>query len=293
MPGPITFTLDLEDLRTSPAQESRVEQVTEGLLDRLAQLDVRGTVFCVADLARRHPALLARIAADGHELGVHGLHHAPIDTVEPAQFDGQTREARKLVEDAAGVAVTGYRAPQFSLVPETLWATDILAEQGFTYSSSVLPASSPLYGWPGAPLHPFRWPSGLVELPCPMVELAGVVIPFLGGAYLRVLPQALRRHGLRTVPDDTLLWTYCHPWEFDPDERFYVYEDGGWLVSRIGWLNRKGMLARVERTLAGGAGAPLGVLAAALEDLPTFRPPPVERERGLGQGLLRRRPPAA
>ena len=104
------------------------------------------------------------------------------------------------------------------------------------------------------------------------MKLGPVVVPFLGGTYLRLLPAALRRRGVRSADAETVLWTYCHPWEFDPDEKFYVYEHGGWLVSRSGWWNRKGMLKRVEATMSPVAGKPLCEIVASLGDLPTFDP---------------------
>jgi hypothetical protein len=104
------------------------------------------------------------------------------------------------------------------------------------------------------------------------MKLGPLTIPFLGGTYLRLLPAAVRRRGVRKAHSETVLWTYCHPWEFDPDEKFYVYEHGGWLISRVGWLNRKHMLKRVEATLRTGVGRPLGELATTLVDLPIFDP---------------------
>jgi polysaccharide deacetylase family protein (PEP-CTERM system associated) len=289
----VTFTLDLEDLRTSPTQEPRLEGVTDRLLDRLAELGVVGTVFCVGELVRRHPRLLARIAAEGHELAVHGLQHVPVDLLGPERFRSHTLEARSMLEDVSGRPVVGYRAPQFSLVPETFWATEILSELGFRYSSSVMPAPSPLYGWAGAPRHPFLWPSGLIELPCPLVDIGGRPIPFLGGTYLRLLPESVRRRGFRESGPSSVLWTYCHPWEFDPDEHFYVFEHGGVLASVVGWTNRKGMMGRLERLLASGGGPTMGDVAASLDELPVFRPASTEPERGMLRGVLRRRPSAA
>jgi len=289
----VTFTLDLEDLRTSPTQESRVEVVTDRLLDRLAEMGVVGTVFCVGELARRHPRLLARVVADGHELAVHGLQHVPLDLLGPERFREHALEARRLLEDVGGDTVVGYRAPQFSIVPETSWATEILAELGFSYSSSVMPAPSPLYGWPGAPRQPFVWPSGVVELPCPLVEIAGRPIPFLGGTYLRLLPEAVRVRGFRETPPGSVLWTYCHPWEFDPDEKFYVFEHGGLPASILGWTNRKGMMNRVTNLLAAGSGPPLREVVESLEGLPVVMPATTDAEPGLLRGVLRRRPAAA
>ena len=273
MDRPVSFTLDFEDLRTDPTvQEERVGIVTDRILDRLRELGIKGTFFCVGELASRHPELIRRVVADGHELGVHGLHHIPNDLLGPERFRSDNREAKAILSELAGAEVTLYRAPQYSLIPSTPWVPELLTELGFIASSSVLPARSPLYGWPGAPVTPFRWPSGLIELPSPVMKVGPATIPFLGGTYLRLLPAALRRRGVRHADPETVLWTYCHPWEFDPDEKFYVYEHGGWLVSRIGWLNRKGMLKRVEATLRPVAGATLGENVASLKDLPTFDP---------------------
>jgi polysaccharide deacetylase family protein (PEP-CTERM system associated) len=294
MSPPVTFTLDLEDLRTSPTQESRLEGVMDRLLERLDQLGITGTVFCVGDLVRRHPALIARIAAAGHELAVHGFHHVPLDLVDPERFKRQSHDARALLEDAAGTEVVGFRAPQFSLVPETAWAVDVLADLGFRYSSSVMPAPSPLYGWPGAPATPFRWPNGLVELPCPILLVRGRPIPFLGGTYVRILPDVVRRRGMATADPRTVLWTYCHPWEFDPGERFYVFEHGGLPASLVGWTNRKGMMGRVERVFSdAGVGPRLAEAVAGLGELPEFRPPDDGATTGKIQGVLRRRAPSA
>ena len=293
MSTPVTFTLDFEDLRTSPAQESRVEYATSVILDRLAELDIRGTIFCVAEVAQREPDLVRRMTELGHEIAVHGLQHTPIDLLGADRFRAQTIRAKEILEDLCGSRVTGFRAPQFSVIPETAWAIDTLLDLGFEYSSSVLPVATLMYGWAGAPRTPFRWTNGLIELPVPVVTIAGHSIPFLGGAYMRVLPTAVRRRGVRTSPADAVLWTYCHPWEFDPDEAFYVYEHGGWAVSRIGWLNRGGMLRRVERSLS-VSGAPLREMVAALHDLPEFSPTPnaadsAESGASRLQGTFRRR----
>lgn len=288
MARPVSLTLDFEDLRTSSEQPVRVGVVTDRLLDRWAELGIRGTMFCVAETAREHPQLLAKMAANGHEIGVHGLRHTPNDLLTADEFAEQTAEAKSILEQLSGSAVTLYRAPQYSLVPETPWIPDILHDLGFVASSSVLPARSPLYGWPGAPTTAFRWPSGLVELPAPLLRVGPLVIPFLGGTYLRLLPAWLRRRGRALASPDTVLWAYCHPWEFDPDEPFYVFEDGGWVASRVGWTNRKGMQRRLESELLPIPGRPLGEIVASLGELPVFEPPPLD-PADVRKGRLRTR----
>jgi hypothetical protein len=128
----------------------------------------------------------------------------------------------------------------------------------------VLPARNPLYGWPGQPRHPFRWPGGLVELPCPVAALGPLSNPYLGGVYLRVLPWTAIRLGLARSHADEMLWLYCHPYDFDPDEPFVPRGDVGRLGNRLLWLNRSRMARRVGRVLAGRAGPPLRERAAAV-----------------------------
>ena len=280
----VSFTLDFEDLRTDPSvQEERVVLVTDRILGKLRERGIRGTFFCVGELAEQHPALMRRIVADGHELGVHGYQHIPNDLLGPERFRSDNEKAKEILSAIAGTEVVLYRAPQYSLVPSTPWIPEILTELGFIASSSVLPAHSPLYGWPGAPTTPFRWPSGLIELPSPVTKLGPMTFPFLGGTYLRLLPSAIRKRGVRSSDPASVLWTYCHPWEFDPDEKFYVYEHGGWLVSRIGWLNRRGMLKRVLNALEPQAGLPLGEIVASLGDVPLFDPFGTDQQLASGQ----------
>ena len=260
----VSFTLDLEDLRTSAAQELRFPTVTHTVLDLLAEHDVRASVYVVGELIADHVGLIARIADDGHELGLHSWRHVPLETLGPDAFREDLKRGRDALEQAGGTAVTGYRAPMMSLVPQTSWAVDLIAETGFAYSSSILPVASPMYGWPGLPRRPFLWSNGLVELPCPVVTLGPVSVPFLGGTYLRLLPSLVRRFGLRRAADEEALWAYCHPWEFDPDEAFYRYDHASWLTSRIGWVNRRGMTRRIRSILRAGSGPPLGEIAAAV-----------------------------
>lgn len=268
MSAPVTFTLDLEDHRPSAAAPFRVPALLDELLGLLDELAVVGTVFVVGELADRHPDLVRAVVEGGHEVALHAWRHVPLTDLSPDDFRRETARAKARLEDLAGVSVDGYRAPTFSLVPETAWAADELAELGFTYSSSVLPARNPLYGWPGAPAEPFRWPSGLVELPVPVARLGPVGLPYLGGVYLRVLPELAVR-GLLALTSPRAPWLYCHPYDLDVDESYWVVPDAGRLGSRLLWLNRRRMRARIVRLVGDGAGPPLAVRAGRLAaDLP-------------------------
>jgi polysaccharide deacetylase family protein (PEP-CTERM system associated) len=263
--GRVTFTLDLEDHRPSPDAPERYPSLTREVLEFLDARAVRGTFFVVGETAEAHPELVREVATRGHEVGLHGWRHDPLTELTPDSFRADVARGKTLLEDLTGAVVQGFRAPTFSLVPESRWAVDVLRDTGFTYSSSILPARSPLFGDPSLPAAPFRWPNGLVELPCPVVRAGGIGLPYLGGVYLRAIPAAASTAARRSVGRSQLLWIYCHPYDFDPDEEFWVVPDAGRLGSRLLWYNRRRTFAKIEAMLRGRAGRPL---AERLDEVP-------------------------
>lgn len=257
MAPPFTFTFDVEDHRPDHTAELRLLDATHRVLDFCAERGVVGSVYVVGEVVRDHPGLVREIAAQGHELGLHGWSHTPITQLTPEAFREQTARGKELLEEVAGQEVVGFRAPTFSLVPETVWATEILVELGFTYSSSILPGWSPLFGFPGLPREPFTWPSGLAELPAPIIKLGPLGLPVVGGTYLRVLPWPIVRLGMRDRPLGPVPFTYCHPYDADPGEPYWVVPGTGRLLSPLLWYGRKRILRRVDRLLAGGVAPPL------------------------------------
>ena len=167
MTPPFTFTFDVEDHRPDDRTELRLLDATRQVLAFCAERGVVGTVFVVGEVVQDHPELVREIAEQGHELGLHGWSHTPITELNREAFREETARGRDLLAEVAGQDVIGFRAPTFSLVPQTVWATEALADLGFTYSSSILPGWNPLFGFPGLPRRPFTWPSGLLQAPCP------------------------------------------------------------------------------------------------------------------------------
>jgi polysaccharide deacetylase family protein (PEP-CTERM system associated) len=267
----VTFTLDLEDHRPDDRAEVRYPEVVDHLLDWLDERSVRGTIFVVGEVAEASPEVVKEVAARGHEIALHCWRHTPLTELDARMFREETARAKGLLEDLTGSEVVGYRAPTFSLVPSTLWAVDELQELGFTYSSSVLAGRNPLFGWPGAPGEPFRWPNGLGEFPVPVA--GAYKLPFLGGTYLRLLPwpivsaaRRLARESSGAVP-----WTYTHPYDFDPGEPRWAVPDAGRL-SPLLWVGRKGLYAKLDRLLDHGrnAGPPLGERLAMVSPTAVF-----------------------
>ncbi len=254
--APITFTFDVEDY--APEGEAlRAPEVTDRVLQFLADRSIRGTFFIVGELAAQAPDVVRAIAAGGHEIGLHGWQHRPLIDFDAPTLRADVQRGRDTLEQLAQQPVLGFRAPMFSLVPAAHNALDALVEAGFTYSSSVLPARSPLWGDPTAPRRPFRWPNGLHELPCPITTFGPLANPYLGGAYLRVLPRAFVRYGLARAQPDEILWLYCHPYDVDPGEPYRPRPELGRHGTRLMWIGRSRMLQRIDRVLANRAGAPL------------------------------------
>jgi polysaccharide deacetylase family protein (PEP-CTERM system associated) len=200
----------------------RIEGNCAAILDLFAEADVHATFFTLGWVAERHPALLRRIAAAGHELASHGWDHGRVFRMDRKTFSDDLSRSRKAIEDATGIAISGYRAPSFSIDHRTPWAYTVLAEQGFTYSSSVAPVAHDHYGWVEAPRFAFKplpW-SDLVEIPVTTAMFAGRRLAAGGGGFFRVLPYAFSRWAIRQVNrrEGRPAVFYFHPWEIDPDQ---------------------------------------------------------------------------
>ncbi|MEY4270451.1 MAG: hypothetical protein RLZZ58_1667, partial [Pseudomonadota bacterium] len=136
--------------------QCRVEANSDAVLALFDAAGVKGTFFTLGWVAERYPALIRRIVEAGHELASHGYDHQRVFNMDAAGFAADLKKTRALLEDAGGVAVTGYRAPSFSMDQRTPWAHAILAEQGYRYSSSVAPVAHDHYGWPQSPRHMWK-----------------------------------------------------------------------------------------------------------------------------------------
>ncbi len=203
-----------------PYLESRVVRNTERILELLAEKGVRATFFTLGWVAERHKELVRRIVAEGHELASHGYAHYRVDQQGQGGFRADAQRTKRLLEDIAGVPVLGFRAASFSIGRNELWAHEILAEEGYAYSSSIYPVRHDIYGMPDAPRFPFRprGDSGVVELPITTVRGWGGNKPAGGGGWFRLRRYGTSRRMLRRVnkADGQPAIFYFHPWEIDP-----------------------------------------------------------------------------
>jgi polysaccharide deacetylase family protein (PEP-CTERM system associated) len=215
-----TQALGVDGIQRLP---SRVVAQTERLLDVLDAHGARGTFFTLGLVAQRYPRLVREIAGRGHEVASHGWDHRLVWELGAAAFRADVRRAKHAVEQAAGAVVRGYRAPNYSIRPDTPWAFAILAEEGFVYDSSIYPVVHDRYGFPDAPRFAHRGPGGsdldLWEVPVGTARFARTNLP-IGGGFFRLFPLACTRAAVASVnrAERQPAVLYVHPWELDPDQ---------------------------------------------------------------------------
>jgi polysaccharide deacetylase family protein (PEP-CTERM system associated) len=231
------LTIDVEDWYHASAltekiksadgdeRESRIWRTTNRVLNLLEEEKARATFFVLGAVAERFPEIVQRIKQRRHKIASHGYAHNSIYSQTKEEFKKDVKRSVLILENITGEKIKGYRAPNFSITADSLWAYEVLADSGIEYSSSIFPTKHILhaYGIPHAAKNPFilKLDNGksIVEFPLSTVRIWGIHFPFGGGAYLRLFPywynqwsiKRLNRKGKPAV-------VYFHPWELDPDQ---------------------------------------------------------------------------
>ncbi len=259
---PNALTIDVEDYyhvsgfsrmirpRSWEGYRSRVEFATNIVLDLLAETPSKGTFFVLGWVADRYPKLIRRIVEEGHEVGCHGYWHQLVYRQLPATFRNDLRLARRVIEDASGSAICAFRAPSFSIDASSLWALDVLIEEGFTIDSSIFPIKHDRYGInhsPGMPYQMLRRAGMITEIPLSVVKWFQFSLPVGGGGYFRMMPYAMNRRFLAELNrEGRPAVVYLHPWEFDPQQPRIK---GGFLSNWRHYLNIGKTASRFARLL--------------------------------------------
>lgn len=263
------FTVDVEDgisiamrdaFSVESPQTGRVVHLTEKILGLLNQKNARGTFFVLGAVAEKFPGLVRRIAAEKHELGVHGYNHLQFFKMDRDEAFRELSSAKKLIEDISGEKVYGHRAPAFSITPETRWGLDVIAEAGFEYDSSIMPISGIRYGWPGFPenICKVKTPAGynLTEAPMSVINVLGRKIPVGGGGYLRLFPEWITKKAIESITQQRPAIVYIHPYELDteryPEYYFDELKRSGFVrrnKMKSMWVNRKSVYPKLSSLL--------------------------------------------
>ena len=247
------------------AMQSRVCQNTQRLLDIFDEYSVQSTFFVLGWVADRHPDLVRAILQRGHEIASHGYAHRLVYDQTPNAFRQDVQRAKRTIEDAGGVAVCGYRAPSYSITPRSLWALDILIEEGHSYDASIFPIRHDRYGIPVSPREPFpveRRGGGLMEVPGSTVRFGALNLPVGGGGYFRILPYGWTHWGIARLNevDHQSAVFYLHPWEIDPDQPRLP---AGWLGRFRHYRNLARTEERLRRLLTDFSFSTVGALLAS------------------------------
>lgn len=201
----------------------RVERNLDLCLELIEKRGIKATFFVLGWVAERWPAAIRRLVESGHEVGSHGYGHQPVWKLTPEAFREDVHRAQGTIGDAIGAQPTSYRAPCFSVVERTLWALEILHDEGIRDDSSIFPVNHPEYGIPGAEtaIHRIELPNGgvLREFPMTVGKVFGKQVAFCGGGYFRLLPYWVTRRFLRNAESTGRPFVfYLHPWELDPEQ---------------------------------------------------------------------------
>jgi len=253
-------------------RECRVERNVGRLLEILVAHDTKATFFTLGWIAERYPELIRRIVREGHELASHGYGHQRASELSPLDFFDDISRAKGILEAIGGCAVTGYRAPSFSIGTANLWAFDCLSRAGYRYSSSIYPIRHDHYGMPDAPRFAYRVKPELIEVPITTLRVFKCNLPSSGGGYFRLLPYPVSRWMIKRLHeiDQQAAIFYCHPWEFDVGQpriagidartRFRHYVNINRMEDRLAGLLADFKWGRMDDIFLKGGSAIAGVL---------------------------------
>lgn len=240
---------------------TRLARNTERVLELLNKMNTRATFFIVGWLAEHHAAVVRQVAQAGHEIACHSYWHRLVYEMTPDEFMEDTLWAKAAIEAATGERVNGYRAPSYSVTPQSRWALDILFELGFQFDSSIFPISHDRYGWPGSSrfVEPIRrrGDATLWEFPPSTYPLLNRAVPVSGGGYLRILPYQYTKWALEHInqAEGRSACVYFHPWEIDPEQPRLPTSAGSWLRHSFGI---SGMEEKLRKLLNDFEFAPMG-----------------------------------
>ncbi|MCD6066802.1 MAG: polysaccharide deacetylase, carbohydrate Esterase Family 4-like protein [Bacteroidetes bacterium] len=253
------FSIDLEDVRLwmkgGEQYKERVPANTHAYMNWLNRHGFKCTFFTVGEVAEKYPSLIKEIISEGHEIACHTNKHITLDLQTPEEFRTDIEKSLEHFARAGAMEVKGFRAPVFSLTEKTSWAHQVLYDLGFTYSTSVLPAKNPLFGWESFGPEPKRTGSGILEIPMTVGKIGPLNIPYGGGTYFRLLPKLLIKRKLqRHLSTQTPLLGYFHPYDIDTEQERFMHPgiNNSMLYNRLMYVNRSSVFNKLDMIIANG-----------------------------------------
>lgn len=196
--------------------ETRYERNTLKTLDLLDSLDTKATFFVLGWIAEQNPRLVREIASRGHEVASRGFYHRGLKNLTADEFREDLRKTNRVLEDAAGQKILGYRAAEKLNYAKDSWIFEILTEEGFVYDASFLPTKKDEKSKRFA--HQINTNGKFIsEFPYSTRNLGFGLLPISGGNYFRQIPYTLMRFAVRDWIEryDEPFMMYFHVWELD------------------------------------------------------------------------------
>jgi len=247
------FSVDLEDVRNllpnGQQYKAKVPELAQQYLNFLKKHDAHCTFFTVGDQLRAYPDLIKKIIDEGHEIACHTDTHKPLTGMTPDNFRMDIENFMQSAKKININNISGFRAPIFSLTQNCIWAYDILKEFGITYSSSVLPAKNPLYGWPRFGTA-FKKVGDVLELPITIHPKLN--IPLAGGVYFRILPFLLLKPEIKKLLQQGIpLQNYIHPYDIDTTQEHFMHPgiNNSKLYNFLMYYNRQSVFKKLEKIM--------------------------------------------
>lgn len=254
------FSIDLEDIRFSIPGGERYKRVlpelTQTYLSFFDKHAIKTTFFVVGNVARAFPDTIRLIADKGHEIACHSNAHIPLNKHSKQSLKNDLGENLNALYKCGIKKVYGFRAPTFSLTAQSEWVYDILADFGFTYSSSVLPAKNPLYGWSGFGNNMRLMNGKIHEIPMTTAKILFLNVPFAGGVYFRVFPFFLtKRYFNKNWQNHQPVLSYFHPYDIDYKQEKFMHPgiNNSTFYNYLMYANRKNLLKKIEKVINLGA----------------------------------------
>lgn len=253
------FSVDLEDVRMmlhNPGlYKNNVVKNTMQYLNWLDKYKFKCTFFTVGNIAQNHAELIKEIEYRGHEIACHTQKHIPLNKYTANTFREDLEENLNNLYKAGVKNIAGFRAPVFSLTEQTQWAYEILSDLKFTYSSSVLPAKNPLYGWESFGKEPKRINNNIIEVPMTVANFGFLHIPFGGGVYFRTLPNFVIKYlSKKNKTIDNPLLGYFHPYDIDTDQERFMHPgiNGSKFFNFLMYYNRSTVFEKLDHLIKSG-----------------------------------------
>lgn len=252
------LSVDFEDVRervpNGEKYQERVPLMTEKFLYFCDKHNCKITFFVVGSTAAKYPDLIKKIYDKGHEIACHTTDHKQLDKHTPESFRNDLKGNVKILKDIGIFDIKGFRAPTYSLTEKTKWAFDILKEEGFLYSSSVLPAKNPLFGWNDFGQNPVEI-NNLWEIPISIFPYRFLNIPFAGGVYFRVLPKFIINKACRKLSkNNSAILGYFHPYDIDTEQEKFMHPEinNNRFYNYLLFYNRGSVFRKIESIVKKG-----------------------------------------